>query len=59
MRYSVQRDSALAPATHGAAIRWLYQSKRPPRISSLTMQDYSLFAYRGATNLFRPPDLLA
>ena len=24
-----------------------------------TVQDYSLFAYRGATNLFRPPDLLA
>ncbi len=53
MRYSVQRAarSIDAPAKH-MAIDKLEQSAKE---LVLTVQEYSLFAYRAVTNLFRPP----
>ena len=60
MRYPVEESGALYPATRGTAITWQWiRSREPPKNIVLTVQEYSLFAYRGCYEPLSPADLLA
>ena len=55
MRYSVQSDGLCICVTWPGKPMAIDTIDRPAKQVVLTVQDYSLFAYRAVTNVFRPP----